>query len=246
MTNKILITGASGKIGRRLCTHFLGLGWHVVGTTSQPESAISLQAELADVNFTAIPLDLANPGAAINLIAQLKDQEPIQYLVNNARSRSNLTIAAGAWPSSEQWQVEFQIGVVAAQELIVALASTGQLKAVVNISSIYGSVAPNPALNPDGSLAPVHYGVVKAALNHLTRDMATRLAGSGIRVNAVSFGGVEGRVDDRFRARYAALCPQGKMVEEDQVSGPVAFLLSDAATAMTGAILPVDGGWTLW
>jgi NAD(P)-dependent dehydrogenase (short-subunit alcohol dehydrogenase family) len=108
-------------------------------------------------------------------------------------------------------------------------------------------VAANPGLyeNP-ASQSPLHYGVAKAALAHLTRELAVRLAPAGIQVNCIAFGGVEGRVDAEFRQRYAKLCPLGRMLNEGEVAGPVDMLLSDHFTAMTGHVLAVDGGWTIW
>jgi NAD(P)-dependent dehydrogenase (short-subunit alcohol dehydrogenase family) len=121
-----------------------------------------------------------------------------------------------------------------------------RLKRVVNIGSQYGIVAPNRALYGDFERQSfIHYGVAKAALVHLSREMAVRLA-PAIRVNCVSFGGVEGRADADFQARYAALTPGGRMLRNDEIFGAVAFLSSDASSGTTGHNLVVDGGWTAW
>ena len=92
----------------------------------------------------------------------------------------------------------------------------------------------------------MHYGVAKAALGQLTRELAVRLSGRGIMVNCVAFGGVEGRVDDACRERYAKLCPSGRMLKEEELPGPVDLLLSSAGSGITGHVLFVDGGWTAW
>ena len=92
----------------------------------------------------------------------------------------------------------------------------------------------------------MNYGVTKAALIHLTKELAVRLAPRGISVNAVSYGGVEGRVDGGFRERYGRLCPTGRMLDDSQVFGAVKFLCSSDSSGMTGHNLIVDGGWTIW
>jgi NAD(P)-dependent dehydrogenase (short-subunit alcohol dehydrogenase family) len=92
----------------------------------------------------------------------------------------------------------------------------------------------------------VHYGVVKAALIHLTKELAVRFADKNIRVNAVSFGGVEGRVDNQFKKRYADLCPNGRMLNDNDLTGAIDFLISRNSLAVTGHNLVVDGGWTIW
>mgnify|MGYP003739618353 FL=1 len=118
-----------------------------------------------------------------------------------------------------------------------------RLSSIVNISSMYGIVAPNPLLYDDGlKNSPVHYGVCKAALIHLTKELAVRLAPRNIRVNAISFGGVEGRVDEAFKSRYARLCPLGKMLTEEDLGGSVEFLASEQSRGITGHNLVVDGG----
>jgi hypothetical protein len=94
--------------------------------------------------------------------------------------------------------------------------------------------------------SPLHYGVAKAALQQLTRELAVRLANRDIQVNCVAFGGVEGRVDDAFKQRYAQLCPMGRMLREEEVVTPVDMLLSDGCSGVTGHTLAVDGGWGIW
>ena len=121
------------------------------------------------------------------------------------------------------------------------------LESVVNIGSQYGVVAPNLNLYSEPIKdSPLHYGVAKAALGHLTKELAVRLAPQGIRVNCVAFGGVEGRVGDDFKKRYAELCPMGRMLNEADLAGPVDLLLSPSSSAITGHTLIVDGGWSIW
>ena len=97
-----------------------------------------------------------------------------------------------------------------------------------------------------GRQSPLHYSVAKAAQVQLTRELAVRLAPKGIRVNGICFGGVEGRADEAFVDRYRQLCPAGRMLRDDEVVGPVDYLVSDASSGMTGHNMMVDGGWTTW
>ena len=118
---------------------------------------------------------------------------------------------------------------------------------VVNIGSMYGLVAPNPDLY-EGSLdsSPIQYGVSKAGLHHLTRELAVRLADGKVRVNCVAFGGVEGREANDFKARYSRLTLSRRMLLESEISGPVKFLMDDSSSAINGHVLVADGGWSIW
>jgi NAD(P)-dependent dehydrogenase (short-subunit alcohol dehydrogenase family) len=250
----ILITGAAGKIGTRLTRHFVAAGDTVIAIIHRESSGRVLQSEIAATGASGqlmtycVDLVAENGVDQVLTFLQQSDLHPTA-LINGARSVGNLELSTDGRPSRGAWIGEFLMGVQVPYELSIGLQrqAGSRLKAVVSLSSIYGLVAPNPALYEDGlSRSPVHYGVVKAALNHLTKELAVRLAEAGVRVNTVSFGGVRGRVDQAFESRYAQLCPAGHMLGENDITGAVDFLLSEAASAVTGHNLVVDGGWTAW
>ena len=93
---------------------------------------------------------------------------------------------------------------------------------------------------------PVSYSVVKTALVGLTRYLATYWADSGVRVNAISPGGVHNGQPEEFVTRLSALIPLSRMAHEDEYQGAILFLCSDASSYMTGANLVIDGGRSSW
>ena len=124
---------------------------------------------------------------------------------------------------------------------------------IVNIASDLGVIAPDQRLyRQDGlpedqqPVKPVTYSVIKAGLIGLTRYLATYWAEAGVRVNAISPGGVSNSQPDEFVARLNKLIPMGRMAEVGEYQGAVLFLCSDASSYMTGANLIVDGGRTCW
>jgi len=248
----ILITGGSGKIGRSLVSHFLVAGDRVVATCRTDEAFKKLTAEYAHhgEKFVGVKADLIM-ATAVNALLEQLDRQGIKpdCLVNNARSTNFLKIEEGGWISRENFANEYLLDVIVPYELTMALVAqeNSQLGRVVNVGSQYGTVAANPHLYSDPAMqSPMHYSVAKAALVHLTKELAVRLAGKGVQVNCVAFGGVEGRVDEAFKQRYAQLCPMGRMLRDDEVVGPVDMLLSDKCSGITGHVLAVDGGWGIW
>jgi len=248
----ILITGGSGKFGRTLVSHFLAAGDRVIATCRTAESLEKLINEYSSYGdrFVGFKADLTE-NDAIALLREQLDASNIRpdCLVNNARSLGFLKIDDAGLVSRENFTNEYLLDVVVPYELTMALAQQrdSQLRRVLNIGSQYGTVAANPHLYTDPiKQSPLHYGVAKAALAHLTKELAVRLAGKGIQVNCVAFGGVEGRVDEAFKQRYAQLCPMGRMLRDDEVTGPVDMLLSDKCSGITGHTIAVDGGWSIW
>src|SRR5947209_5972646 len=122
---------------------------------------------------------------------------------------------------------------------------------IINIGSLYGSLAPDPRLyehlplDPP-FLKPPAYGMSKAAVASLTRYLAALWGASGVRVNTLSPGGVLAGQDATFRARYCARVPLRRMATPADLVGPLLFLASDASRYVTGTELVVDGGYGCW
>jgi NAD(P)-dependent dehydrogenase (short-subunit alcohol dehydrogenase family) len=252
MSKTVLLTGATGKFGKVLLESLISQGWNVVATSRDKGRIDEIIASLPSGQDRAngIEIDLQAGDAPQFLIHELARRElVITHLVNNARSLTTLAVQSDGTTARDTFLGEFELDVVVPYELTMAFAraSAHKLCAVVNIGSQYGLVAPNPALY-EGSLdrSPVQYGVSKAGVHHLTRELAVRLAPQGIRVNCVAFGGVGGRVDESFLARYAQLSPSRRMLDASEIPGPVIFLLGDASSAVSGHVLVADGGWSLW
>jgi NAD(P)-dependent dehydrogenase (short-subunit alcohol dehydrogenase family) len=252
--NVFLITGGTGVVGSCLVHHFCAKGDCVVFTARNSQNIRFLEENvnslIGEERAFGISIDHEDPSASTEILNFLTNKNffPVG-LVNNARSIDYLKIESDGTINRENWYREFQLGVVSAYELTLALVlmDGSKLFSVVNISSMYGIVPANPNLyvNPKFE-SPLHYSVIKAALIHLTKELAVRLAPNNIRVNSVAYGGIEGRVSEDFKERYAKLCPLGRMLKQDEVSGPVEFLLGPNSNAITGHTLVADGGWSLW
>jgi NAD(P)-dependent dehydrogenase (short-subunit alcohol dehydrogenase family) len=122
---------------------------------------------------------------------------------------------------------------------------------IINVGSLYASVSPDarfydhlPCDPP--FLKPPAYGASKAALVNVTRYLATHWGPHGVRVNALSPGGVEGGQDPEFKRKFTARVPLGRMAAAEDLRGPLIFLASDASSYVTGVELRVDGGFTAW
>ncbi len=120
---------------------------------------------------------------------------------------------------------------------------------IVNVGSLYASVAAEPRfydhMEADPPfLKPAAYGASKAGVVNLTRYFARLWGPRGVRVNALSPGGVLGGQDAEFRSKFTARVPMGRMAEAADLVGPLLFLASDASRYVTGHELCVDGGFT--
>ena len=249
MKNSILITGGSGKVGKCLVKHFLKQEWSVLFTSTSEQGVLAMQDLFGSPDLHGYVADFLLPDMPRQLVTTvLETFGPVQHLVNNARSLKSLTVGQDGVTARHHFQEELLMDVIVPYELSMALFSrqANALHSIVNIGSQYGVVAPNLGLYDDPKGSAIQYGVSKAALGHLTKELAVRLASGNIRVNCVAYGGVEGRVDEAFKARYAALCPSGKMLREADIAGPVDFLVSTGSAGVTGHSLVVDGGWSVW
>ena len=252
MTKTVLITGATGKLGQAFAKHLAEKDWALVLTSRDPGRCAPLAESLREFGgrVDVVELDLLSAQSYESISDRLAEQGiVVTHVISNARSLDTLALGKDGLAEAEPFLNELALDVVAPYRMLMAFArhAAHDLRGVVTIGSQYGEVGPNPALyEGDLSRSPVQYGVAKAALHHMTRELAVRLA-PGVRVNCVAFGGFAGRTNTDFQERYGRMAPLGRMLTEADAGGPVAFLLDDAASAaMTGHVLVADGGWSIW
>lgn len=245
MSDAILITGGTGKIGSKLVEHFHAQGRTVVFTSRSDENIAKTIAGRERLH--GIKVDFTRESAAEEVVAALDRLGlGVSALVNNARDLAALGVEDDGTVPGANWLAEYRIDVVLPYQLTLALAKKGTLRKVVNVSSMYGMNAFNPHLYEGPFRPPLQYACAKAALIHLTKCLAVQFAPQKIAVNCVTYGGVEGRVDEGFKKRYATLCPMERMMKDDETVGSVDFLLSERAAYITGQNIAVDGGWSIW
>jgi NAD(P)-dependent dehydrogenase (short-subunit alcohol dehydrogenase family) len=136
----------------------------------------------------------------------------------------------------------------AALPALRAAAAAGDAS-VINVSSMYGQVAPDRRLYDDPvQQSPFHYGPAKAGLEQLTRHLATELGPEKIRVNALVPGPFPkaGKMPPGLEERLAGRTMLGRIGQPEEIGGPLLFLASPASRYVTGTSLNVDGGWTAW
>ena len=237
-----IVTGALGNLGPVWSSTLADAGMIVIGLDVQPApdgSAVHL--EQADVR------DRAALERILELV--LREHDAPSVLVNNAGIDFPPTPGGGGQEESafaETLAVNLT-GVLNATEIFGAAMCAAGRGSIVNIGSLYASVAPDPALYDHLDppfVKPAAYGASKAGVISLTRYFARLWGPAGVRVNALSPGGVRVAQDDEFRRKFCARVPLGRMAEPADLVGPMLFLASDASSYVNGQELRVDGGFT--
>jgi NAD(P)-dependent dehydrogenase (short-subunit alcohol dehydrogenase family) len=262
-----VVTGAAGLLGWHHCHALAHAGARVVVTDLAAERCAALAEELRQaygghgVDILDAAADVTDPESVTALRdAVFSRFGRLDVLVNNAALNEKVEDpAAGALVRFEDfpldlWERSFRVNVTGSflccQILGGEMARRGR-GSVINIASTYATVAPDQSLyhRADGTQAfykSAAYPATKAAVLSLTRYLAAYWGHSGVRVNALSPGGVKNGQDEEFVARYSERTPLGRMAQPADYEGALVFLASDASSYMTGANLVVDGGWTAW
>jgi NAD(P)-dependent dehydrogenase (short-subunit alcohol dehydrogenase family) len=239
-----LVTGGSRGIGLMIARGFVEAGAKVYISSRKAEVCEEVATELSRIGTcVALPANLSEHDECKRLADEITEREgKLEILVNNAGANWGAPLADfpdAAWDRVLDLNVKGVFHLT--RYLVPALAAAskpGDPARVVNIGSIDGLHAPD--------LETYSYSASKAAVHHLTKVLAKRLARDGITVNAIAPGPFESQMMaamlDEFGDAIVASCPLRRIGEPDDMAGTAIYLTSRAGAYVTGAILPVDGG----
>jgi len=260
------ITGGGGLLGPRHAEAIARHGGIPVLIDLRLERAQRHADRLAErygVRTCALAADITQPQAVQDALDEILSRYGrIDILVNNAANNPKVEAPGEtgwshveAFPLS-QWNADIEVGLtgtfLCCKVIGGEMARRGK-GAIINVASYLGIVAPDQRLYrldnvPESQqpVKPISYTVIKSAIFGLTRYLAAYWGELGVRVNALSPGGVYDGQDPGFVKKLSERIPMARMAEPDEFEGAIVFLASDASSYVTGANLVVDGGRVCW
>ena len=262
----VVITGGTGFLGQRHGEAVAGAGGIPVLADIRIDNLDASSPEFADrfgPRGSVMWVDITKSTYVEALLAGVLDRySRVDVLINNAANNPKVEPESEAGFSRfesfslDQWEADVSVGLTGSflcSKIIGGEMARRGRGVIVNVASDLALIGPDQRLYRKAGLPedrqpvkPVTYSVVKSGLVGLTRYLATYWASAGVRVNAISPGGVYADQPDDFVERLTTLIPLGRMARPNELEGAILFLCSDASSYMTGANLVVDGGRTCW
>lgn len=251
----VIVTGGAGLIGRSFVRAVINSGGTAI-IADADESAGKrvigeLTAELQTDRIDFINVNIVEEESVQGMIRDvLSKHQRIDALVNNAYPRNKNYGRKFEDVEFEDFCVGLSLhlgGYFLVSKEVSKVMVKQQSGVIVFIASIYGFMAPRFELyeNTDFT-SPVEYSAIKGGLLSLTKYLASYLGKHGIRVNALSPGGVYNHQPESFVDQYVKKVVVGKrMADPSDLSGALTFLISDSARYVTGQNIVVDGGWSI-
>jgi NAD(P)-dependent dehydrogenase (short-subunit alcohol dehydrogenase family) len=259
-----IVTGGVGLLGNHFCRSLAEAGAGVVVADINPIAIEKTTGKLKKdgLDVFGAEVDVTHPESVINLVEQtLKHFGRLDILVCSAAidpkfdpSHKGQNVNSFEDYPLASWQQALDVnltGLFLCAQAAVKPMIKQKHGVIINISSTYGLVGPDQRIYENSGQAakafkPAYYSVTKAGVLGLTHYLATYYAGTNIRANALTLGGVFNGHNDTFVRNYSSRTVLGRMARQDEMNGALLFLASDASSYMTGANLVVDGGWTAW
>ncbi len=239
MTEKVaVVTGGSSGIGKSICKKLSEENFNVIVSDIDRDKGENVAEE---INGDFVKCDVSDWSQVETLVDDTVEKHGrLDVIVNNAGIGSKNTIEE---MEIEEWE---KIRSIDLDGVIYGCkAATPYLKEtkgnIINIASIYGLV---------GDMGSTAYNAAKGGVVNLTRSVASDLAPHNVRVNSVCPGFVrtpmieEALKDEEFKNHVLEETPLGRVAEPEEIAEAVAFIASEKASYITGANIPVDGGWT--
>jgi len=261
-----VVTGGAGLLGTEFCRTLAEAGAAVAVVDLNAEKCAEVTESLAKAGYRALPVptDITQPDSVKVLVEKvLAKFGRLDILVNSAALDPKFdpdAAARGIAPGSfedyplEQWNAALSVNLtgmfLVTQACVKPMLVQGKKGSIINICSTYGLNGPDQRIYiKDGkrvAYKPAYYTTTKAGVMGFTKYLAAYYAGTEIRVNALTPGGVFNNHEEYFVKNYSAKTILGRMAKKDEMNGALFFLASDASSYMTGSNVIVDGGWTAW
>jgi len=245
-----VVTGGAGLVGTAVCEGLAKYSATVIVADVAAERGREVADELdGDARF--VEVNTNDEDSVVSMIdAVLSEHGRIDVLVNCSYPRNENYGQPYDEMTIEDWRenVDLHLNSYFLTAYAVSRVMTEQASggSIINFGSTYGAQAPDFSVYEGTDMtSPVEYSAIKGAVLNLTRYLASYLGAEGIRVNAISPGGVFDEQDPVFVKQYEKRTPLKRMAEPSDFKGPVVFLSSDASAYVTGHNLRVDGGWTI-
>lgn len=249
------VTGASGYLGRTMCEALAEHGAKVYlnGRNSKKINAIHKNFKMKGLKSEPVVIDILNFEKIKNFF--LKNKKPFGIIINNAHSGEPSTFEDS---DLQSYNDAYNISVSAVANLIdsakknlILSSKTNNTSSIINISSMYGSIAPDPRIYGNSKLDnPPYYGAAKAALEQYSKYAAVNLAKHKIRVNTISPGPFPSpaiiKKNKNFIKNLQAKNPLNTIGKPKDLITSILFLCSNNSNFITGINIPVDGGWKIW
>lgn len=263
-----LVTGAAGLLGLEHSRALLEAGANVVLQDIDPgkleRAKTILEAEYPPNTIRISSSDVTSESSMRSALKELESEGiSISILINNAGINPKYAQVSTSGLNSrvehfdlDDWENQIRVGLTGAF-ICSKVFGSGMAKSgggvIVNIASDLSVIAPDQRLyekvgirSNEQPVKPVTYSVIKSGLIGLTKYLATYWHNSGVRVNALSPGGVYEGQEDEFVTKLSALIPLGRMANSDEYRSVIQFLCSEASSYMTGQNIVVDGGRSVW
>jgi len=248
----IWIIGGAGYLGTATVELAVAAGAKVLCVDRGPRAADMVASRQLESSVTPVDLDASDCAAVADFLkTQLATRGVPDGLVvmtykTTGKAMADLT--------AEDFDGVNRTGLtstfVMVREVGEAMAAKGR-GSIVLFSSMYGTIAPDPQVYPAPiNPNPIEYGVGKAGIQQMARYFAVHYGRQGVRCNSIAPGPFpfpsQQEDSPEFMRNLAAKTPLGRIGQPKEIAGTVVFLVSDAASYVTGHNLAVDGGWTAW
>jgi NAD(P)-dependent dehydrogenase (short-subunit alcohol dehydrogenase family) len=258
-----IVTGAAGILGRGFCAGLAEFGANVAVVDLVLEAAEQLAEELKQqygIKAVAVKCDVSSPDEVTEMVSNVHQAlGKIHILHNNAAGKSddlNAFFESFEDYSLEQWRDIMSVNLdgmfLVAQAVGKHMVLNQVRGSIIQTASIYGVLAPDQRIY-EGSYylgrkinTPAVYSASKSGVVGLTKYLSTYWAEKGIRVNAITPGGVESGQNDQFKENYSRRIPLGRMAQKEEMVGALVYLASDASSYVTGQNIIIDGGLSAW